>query len=166
MQNADSSRAWLMAIGMFKLVKALLLVLVGIGAFKLAHHDTMEVLGRWVAAVHVDPDNRYFRKALTKLLSLDDRRLKEVSAGTFFYAGLFLTEGLGLVLRKTWAEYFTIIVTGSFIPVELHLITQHPTVPRVVTTLANIGIVWYLVAHRMGERRRKAVRASLSCSGL
>ena len=28
-------------------------------------------------------------------------------------AGIFLTEGLGLVLRKTWAEYFTIIVTGS-----------------------------------------------------
>src|ERR1022692_1793717 len=107
MQNADSSRAWLMAIGVFKLIKALTLVVVGIGVFKLVHHDVVDVLSRWVGAVHVDPDNKYFQIAVTKLWAVDDRKLKVVGAGTFFYAGLFLTEGLGLVLRKTWAEYFT-----------------------------------------------------------
>ncbi len=157
MQNAGSSRAGLMAIGIFKLIKGLLLVVVGIGVLKLVHHDIVEVLSRWVGVVHVDPDNKYFQKVVTKLWSVDDRKLKEVGAGTFFYAGLFLTEGLGLVLRKTWAEYFTIIVTGSFIPVEVYLMTQNLTVARVLATLVNIGIVWYLVAHRLGERKRKAV---------
>ncbi|MGC9997343.1 MAG: DUF2127 domain-containing protein, partial [Terriglobia bacterium] len=115
-----------------------------------------------VGAVHVDPDNRYFQKVVTKLWSVDDRKLEEVGAGTFFYAGVFLTEGLGLVLRKTWAEYFTLIVTGSFLPVEVYLMTQHLTAVRAVVTLVNIGIVGYLVAHRLGERKRKAALCSPS----
>ena len=156
MENADSSRAWLTAIGIFKLIKALVLLIVGIGALKLFHQNIVQVLSRWVGAVHFDPDNRYFQEMLTKLWSVDDRKLKEVGAGTFFYAGLFLIEGLGLVLRRTWAEYFTIIVTGSFIPIEVHLMTQHLTPERIGATLVNIGIVWYLVAHRLAERRRKA----------
>ena len=156
MQNVDSRRAGLMAIGIFELIKALLLVVVGIGVFKLVHHDIVEVLSRWVGVVHVDPDNRYFQKVVTKLWSADYRKLEEVGAGTFFYAGLFLTEGLGLVLRRTWAEYFTIIVTGSLIPVEVYLMTQHLNAVRVVATLVNIGIVWYLIAHRLGDRKRKA----------
>ena len=163
-QNADSSRAGLMAIGIFKLIKGLLLVVAGIGMFKLVHHDIVEVLSRWVGLVHVDPDNKYFQKVVTKLWSVDDRKLEEVGAGTFFYAGLFLTEGLGLVLRKAWAEYFIIIVTGSFIPVEVYLMTQHPTAARVVATLVNIGIVWYLVAHRLGDRKKKAALCSPSAT--
>jgi uncharacterized membrane protein (DUF2068 family) len=146
-----------MAIGVFKLSKALVLLVVGIGVFKLVHHDIVEVLSRWVDAVHVDPDNKYFQRVVTKLWSVDDRQLKEVGAGTFFYAGLFLTEGLGLLVRKTWAEYFTIIVTGSFLPVEVCLMTRHLTALRVLATLVNIGIVWYLAAHRLGEQRRKAL---------
>jgi uncharacterized membrane protein (DUF2068 family) len=156
MQNADSSRTALVAIGLFKLIKALLLVVLGIGVFNLVHHDIVEVLSRWVGAVHVDPDNKYFQMLMTKLWSVDDRKLREVGAGSFFYAGIFLTEGLGLVLRKTWAEYFTIIVTSSFIPLEVYLTAQHLTAVRVVATLVNIGILWYLVAHRLRERKRGA----------
>ena len=162
MQSIDSGRAGLMTIGIFKLIKALVLVVVGIGVFKLVHHDIVEVLNRWVGLVHVDPDNKYFQKVVTKLWSVDGRKLEEVCAGTFFYAGVFLTEGLGLVLRKTWAEYFTITVTGSFLPIEVYLMTQHLTAVRVVATLVNIGIVWYLVAHRLGERKRKAALCSPS----
>jgi uncharacterized membrane protein (DUF2068 family) len=150
------------AIGIFELIKALLLVVVGIGVFKLVHHDIVEVLSRWVGMVHVDPGNKYFQRVVTRLWSVDDRKLEEVGAGTFFYAGVFLTEGLGLLLIKTWAEYFTIIVTGSFIPVEVYLMTQHLTAVRVVATLVNIGIVWYLVVHRLGERKRKAALCSPS----
>jgi len=162
MQNIDSGRAGLVAIGIFELIKALLLVVVGIGVFKLVHHDIVEVLSRWVGMVHVDPGNKYFQRVVTRLWSVDDRKLEEVGAGTFFYAGVFLTEGLGLLLIKTWAEYFTIIVTGSFIPVEVYLMTQHLTAVRVVATLVNIGIVWYLVVHRLGERKRKAALCSPS----
>src|ERR1039457_7307365 len=145
--NTSSNRAGLMIIGVFKLIKALTLVVVGIGVFKLVHHDVVDVLNGWVSAVHVDPDNRYFQHVVTKLLSVDDRKLKELGAGSFFYAGLFLTEGVGLVFLKAWAEYFTILITSSFLPVEVYLMMQHFTVVRLLATLVNIGIIEIGRAH-------------------
>jgi len=74
------------------------------------------------------------------------KQLKELSVGTFLYAGLFMTEGLGLVLRKRWAEYFTIFTTGGLIPLEIYEMSRHFTAAKVVVTLVNILIVWYLAA--------------------
>ena len=34
--------------------------------------------------------------------------------------GDFFDEGVSLLLRKRWAEYFTVIVTASFIPLEIY----------------------------------------------
>ena len=162
MQNADSGRAGLTAIGIYKLIEGLLFVVVGIGVFKLVHQDIGEVLTRWIGAVHVDPNNRHFLKVLAKLCAVSDRKLEELGAGTFFYAGIYLTQGLGLIYKKTWAEYFTIIVTASFIPVELYLATQHLTAARVVATLVSLGTVWYLAADRLGEAKRKVPLCSPS----
>jgi uncharacterized membrane protein (DUF2068 family) len=97
--------------------------------------------------------NRYVDAVLGKLLSLDDRKLKAISAGTFFYAALLSTEGIGLLLRKRWAEYFTVIVTGSFIPLELYELVRRVTVTRVVLLGINVAVVWYLV---VVLRRHKA----------
>ncbi len=155
MHKGESSRAGLVVIGVFKLIKGLALVLVGIAVLRLVHHDVVAVVTQWVARVHVDPDNKYIHSVMTKLWAVDDRKLREVGAGTFFYAGLFLTEGVGLILRKVWAEYFTIIVTSSFLPIELYVLTERFTVPRVLAILLNILIVWYLAALRLKERRRK-----------
>jgi hypothetical protein len=43
------------------------------------------------------------------------------------YAGLLLTEGLGLLLRKRWAEYLTIITTAGLIPIELYEMSRRAT---------------------------------------
>ena len=45
-------------------------------------------------------------------------RLKLATAGAFAYAALFITEGTGLLMRKRWAHWLTIIATlgGLVIP--------------------------------------------------
>jgi len=134
---------WL--IGGFKLVKGLLLVVVGVGALHLVHKDVADVVAGWLDQVHVDPEGRLADRLLTRLLSVDDRRLRAISAGTFGYAALLLTEGVGLLLRKRWAEYFTVIVTGSFIPLELHHLWRHVTLTRLTVIAVNVAIVWYLI---------------------
>jgi len=69
-------------------------VAVAIGALKLLHRDDVaQVLERWIYTLQLDPNNQYIHKSLTKVWSVDDRTLKEISAGTFSYAGLFLIEG-------------------------------------------------------------------------
>ncbi len=132
-------------IAIFKLVKGVLLIAAGIGALKLLHKDVGEVVERWIDVLRVDPDNRYVHGLLVRVLSVNDRMLKEISAGTFAYAALFLTEGIGLLLRKRWAQYFTISVTTSFLPLEVYELARHITVAKVGVILVNIAIVAYLI---------------------
>ena len=55
------------------------------------------------------------------------------------------TEGVALYLRRHWARWFTIIVTGSLIPLEVYEIVREVHPVRILVLLANVGIVVYLV---------------------
>jgi uncharacterized membrane protein (DUF2068 family) len=66
-----------------------------------------------------------------------------------------LTEGIGLLLRRRWAEYFTVIVTGSFIPLELYELSRHISMTRLIVVAINVAVVWYLiVVLRRGGREK------------
>ena len=134
-----------MLIAVFKLLKGLVLIAVGIGALHLLHKDVATVVDHWINAFRVDPHNRFIHWLLAKVPLVDDKKLKELSIGTFIYAGIFLTEGTGLALRKRWAEYFTIITTGSFLPLEVYEIIHHVTAAKIVALIINIAVVVYLV---------------------
>ncbi|MGA2880086.1 MAG: DUF2127 domain-containing protein [Bryobacteraceae bacterium] len=135
----------LFLIGLFKLFKALLLIAIGIAALRFLHKDLSNSVLHWAQVLRVDTDNRYIHGFLVRIFRVTPKQLKELSVGTFVYAGLFLTEGLGLLLRKHWAEYFTIITTGALIPIEIHELVRHFTVVKLVVTVINVLIVWYLV---------------------
>jgi len=145
MQKSKSHSRGLMLIAAFKLLKGFVLLAVAIGALRLLHRDLAGVVDHWVNAFRVDPHNRYIHWLLGKLPMVDDRKLKELSVGTFIYSAVFLTEGVGLALHKRWAEYFTIIATSSFIPLEIYEIFHHPNITKVVVLLINAAVVGYLV---------------------
>jgi uncharacterized membrane protein (DUF2068 family) len=142
----------LLAIALFKLVKGVLLIAVGIGAIRLLHRDVAETVMRWVDVLRVDPDNRFIHGMLTRVLSISPKQLKATSIGTFVYAGLLLTEGIGLLLRKRWAEYFTIITTGGLVPLEIYELSRHITAAKIAVLIVNVAIVLYLVARVRGTR--------------
>ncbi len=144
----------LFLIGLFKLLKAALLIAVGIGALKFLHKDLSSTVLHWVQVLRVDPDNRYIHGTLVRIFRVTPKQLRELSAGTFLYAALFLTEGTGLLLRKHWAEYFTIITTALFIPLEIYELFRHFTVTKLVVTGINVLIVWYLVARVRSRSKR------------
>jgi uncharacterized membrane protein (DUF2068 family) len=145
MATEGKSPFTLLLIALFKLIKGLLLLAVGVGAVKLLHHDVAETVSNWIDFLRVDPDNRFIHGMLTRVLNLTPGQLKAASVGTFFYAGLLLTEGIGLLLRKRWAEYFTIITTAGLIPLELYEIAKHVTAARIAILIINVAIVVYLV---------------------
>jgi len=134
---------WLIAA--FKLVKGLGLLILGIGVLKLLHTDVAAEVAQWIDILRVDPHNHYIQEALAKLGMIDDRKLKALSVGTFFYSALYLTEGIGLSLRKRWAEYVTIISTASLLPLEIYEIVKRVNAPKIVVLLANIAVLVYLV---------------------
>ena len=137
--------ATLLLIALFKLIKGILLLAVGIGALKLLHRDIAQTVSHWVDILRVDPDNRLIHRLLTRVLSVTPAQLKAASAGTFVYAGLLLTEGLGLLFRKRWAEYFTIITTAALIPLEVYELSRRVSTAKVAVLIINVAIVAYLI---------------------
>lgn len=137
---------WLFLIGVFKLAKGVGLLIAGFGLLRLLHRDVASVVQRWIEVLRVDPDNRFIHRALLKVFNVTPKQLKELSAGTFIYAAIFLTEATGLLTRKHWAEYMTLISTGLFIPFEVWEIHRHFTMLKLGVTVVNAAIVWYLAA--------------------
>jgi len=135
---------WIFLIGLFKLFKGISLLIIGFGLLRLLHRDVATVVEHWIEVLRVDPENRFIHRALLRIFNVTPKQLRELSAGTFIYAGIFLTEGTGLVLRKHWAEYMTLISTGLFVPLEVYEIYRHFTMLKLAVTVVNVLIVWYL----------------------
>ena len=56
-----------------------------------------------------------------------------------------LIEGAGLWLLKRWGEYFAVIATSVFLPLEIHDLAKGITMTRVVTFSINVAAVVYLL---------------------
>ena len=147
-----------------KVVKGTLLLLVGLGAISLVGHDVSELAQRAMRWLHVDPEGKLFDMVVDKVSFLNDKRLKELSVGTFVYAAVLYTEGVGLWFEQRWAEWLTAIVTGSFIPYELYEIAKHATLAKFVVLAINVIVVGYLVILLKRERPRKHGNAAAAIS--
>jgi uncharacterized membrane protein (DUF2068 family) len=157
--DSGKSDGVLRLIALQKLVEGTLILGMAVGVLKLLHHDVAAVVTDRVTALRIDPHNEYIHLMLAKLGVLDDHRLKQISAGSFVYAALRLTEGTGLLLRKRWAEYFTAIATGLLIPLEIHELFVHVSLPKAAVLVINVAVVWYLVASLRRPREPVLPRA-------
>lgn len=135
----------LLIIGLFKLLKALFFIGVGFGALHFLKHDLVETLQHLVDSRGYDPENRFVGMIIDKAELITDHRLKLISVGTFGYAALALTEGIGLLRRKVWAEYLTLWLSISFLPWEVYELVFHGNWWRVVILVSNLAIVAYLL---------------------
>ena len=97
------------------------------------------------AALKFDQESRFINLLLEKVDLIDAHRLRLISFGTFGYSALALTEGIGLILEKTWAEYLTVILTISFLPWELYELARHPNWFRLSVLVINLAVLWYLL---------------------
>lgn len=145
---------WLVVIGFFKFVKGVFFVLVGVGVLRLVHRDLADVLFRLALALRIDPESHLVNLVLERAQSLTPHRLRWISFAVFFDAGLDFIEGTGLVLRKTWAEYFTLILTAAFLPWEGFEIARHVTIAKICLTLLNVVVVLYL-AYVLKQRQQR-----------
>jgi uncharacterized membrane protein (DUF2068 family) len=150
MKSSDSRLVRVIAV--FKLLKAILMIAVGVGTLKLLHRDVASVLEHWVTMLGLDPGNEYIARLLEKAANLSPNKIKGLGIVSFIYAGLFLTEGIGLWLVKRWAEWFTIIITSSLVPFEVYEIHRHPTPIKILVLVINVAVVGYLLYRIRSER--------------
>ncbi len=134
---------WL--IGLFKLSKSVFFFCLGMGALHFLHKDLGDEVVRLATALKFDPESRFVAVMLDKVDLIDAHRLRQISVATFAYSGLALTEGIGLMLAKVWAEYLTLILTISFLPWELYELVRQPNWFRLGLLLINLAVLAYIL---------------------
>lgn len=147
----------LLMIGLFKLSKSLFFFCVGIGAFHLLHRDLGDEAMRLATALRFDPEGRIVGLLMEKADAIDVHHLREIGFATFAYSGLALTEGIGLMLEKVWAEYLTLTLTVLFLPWELYEIVRRVTAMHVGLLAINLLVLAYLLW--LLDRKKKAAHA-------
>ena len=143
----------LIAVG--KVCKAVLLLTVGCLTLAMAGKDPPSMLMHWADALRIDPGSRHLHHLIAKVAGITPQKLEAIGVGTFVYAALFLVEAVGLWLQKRWAEILTIVITISFIPLEIYEIAHHASIGKIVTLVLNVAVVVYLVLRVRHERHQR-----------
>jgi len=140
-----TGRRSLLWIASYNLVKGLLVLTLALGLLGFLHKDVDAIVAHWLSALGVSLENEHVVALLGRLDVVTDNQLRVLSGVTFAIGGVFVTEGIGLFFRQRWAEYLTIVVTASFIPVEVFESIRHVGPAKVALLLINVSIVWSLV---------------------
>ena len=134
----------LVLIAVYKLLQALFFVAIGVGALRLVHKDIGDVLVQVARTLRFSTESRFVDFVLERASLINDPILRRIGFGAFGYAAVGLLEGIGLYLEKAWGEYLTLIITASFLPLEIHEIIRRLTWSRVGLLVANIIVLIYL----------------------
>ena len=125
------------------------------------HKDVRATLEAWIQVLRVDPQSRFLRDVLASAAGVDAHKLQALGIGGFLYGAVFLVEGVGLVLRKRWAEYMTLAVTLSFIPFEVYEVARRASWIRILAIVINVAVVAYLWFRIRRDRQEERGRQGL-----
>ena len=133
------------------------LLLLAAGVYLLAHTGSNfgSIANHLARAIELDPRRPFVRHLIARLTALRQHQIGVFGAGALAYGALELVEGVGLWLRKRWAEWLTIIATSLLVPLELYELVRRATTLKTVGLTVNILIVLYLlrVVRAKGRRR-------------
>lgn len=82
---------------------------------------------------------------LDQLFTLSSDKLKLAGAVIGAYALVEGLEAVGLWLQKRWAEYLTLLVTASLLPIEVYELVHRASPFKVFALVINVAIVAYLL---------------------
>jgi uncharacterized membrane protein (DUF2068 family) len=136
----------LAVIALFKVVKGLLLLLVGLGLLQLMHAEIATLFSLLIEALHLNADSRIIHALVLKVDALQPHSVLVAGLVSLGYAGLLLLEGIGLWLERSWAAYLTVISTSLLLPFEFYEVIDRLSMLRVGVLMLNIVIVLYLVS--------------------
>ena len=127
-------------ISIEKTVKAVVLIIVGFKLLSLVNQDVHTWASDFVTRHGIDIGNRFVHAALERLVGITSSQIVTFSVVAFFYSSVLLVEAIGLWLQKRWAEYLTVIVTASFLPLEIYEMIHRSSVTKGVVIVANFAI--------------------------
>jgi uncharacterized membrane protein (DUF2068 family) len=142
----------LRTIALYKLGKVLILLLAAYGELRLHEASLSGRLLSWAAQRPYGLEHQLMTRGLAWFSGLSESQIHALRVVTLCYAAIFAVEGVGLWMRKRWAEWLTVIITASLIPLELWELYQRPSIGKVGVVIINMLIVAYLIWHVRARR--------------
>jgi uncharacterized membrane protein (DUF2068 family) len=103
--------------------------------------------------MHLNPAKGYPEVFVALARETSNSQLRLLAAGAFAYAALRGVEAFGLWRQRRWAEWLSVASGVIYVPFELFEIAHGVSTLKIVTLLANAGIVAYM-AHALRVSRR------------
>jgi len=139
----------LRVIAIYKILHGLFFIGIGVGLVKLKHQPIPQLIQDYVIRpLQLPPERGFGEWALLEASKLTPHIIQVASDAVFVYAALFLVEGIGLYLRKHWAEYLVVIISGSLLPFEIWTMFSQVEWWKAGIIIGNLLIVGYLI-HRL-----------------
>jgi uncharacterized membrane protein (DUF2068 family) len=137
---------YLKAIAIFKILKGLLLLSLGISLLFLnSRAGWMDSISDWAEDELLLVHNKSALYLLNKLQEvLAGGHLHGTGLLALFYSGVLFTEGIGVYLQFRWAEMLMVFATAALIPLEVRHLWHRPGVVAVIVLAVNCFIVWFL----------------------
>ena len=144
-------------IGGYKLVKGAMALFMAMVVLRWTHRDLPEVAAQWMERLHITADSTLGHFISEKVILVHSKSLRTVAIVLFAYTVLAAVEGVGLLMRKTWAEWLTIVTTAGFIPLEVYEFAKRFTWVRLAILLLNVGVVIYLIVRLRRDHAKRKV---------
>jgi uncharacterized membrane protein (DUF2068 family) len=129
-----------------RLVKAVVLIGGGIVLLVVATHTDLRSLAENAQdQLSLGGGTSLWRRLFDQALAKFGTHADPIAVGAILYGLLEVTEAVGLMLRRRWAEYLVLLATVAFLPLEIDEVLRKPSALKALTLLINIAIAVYLV---------------------
>ena len=147
------------ALAIERVVRAVIFTLLGVGVLAVrgthgrlqtAFENELPLIRPLADQIGWNPDNSKLLHRIDQAFSLSPTTLGWIAVGLFAYAAIELIEAIGLWLITRWGEYFAVIATSVFLPLEIYEITEKVTAFRAIALVINIAaVLWLLWTKRL-----------------
>jgi uncharacterized membrane protein (DUF2068 family) len=152
-------RTLMRVLAVERVIRALVILLLAAGVFKLRSART-ELQHKFEAELPLikplsdqigwNLDESKIIRHIDDAFTLSSTTLLWIAIALIAYALIELIEAVGLWSMKRWGEYFAVIATSAFLPLEIYELTEKVTVLRVAAVLINVvAVVWLLWSKRL-----------------
>src|ERR1700742_2813902 len=152
-------RTLMRALAIERALRAVIFLAVAAGVFKVngsrerlrhAFDQDLPLLKPLANQIGWNPDHSKIIHSISHAFSLSSSTWTWIRAGLVGYAAIELVEAVGLWLMQRWGEYFAVIATSVFLPLEIYEITEKVTAFRAIALAINIAaVLWLLWTKRL-----------------
>lgn len=151
-QGAQDQSRLLPVLAVERILRAALLVGVGLILLTHAHTDWTDLARRFAEQVGLDPSRNETGRLISRLAGFGPRQMHRDATIAIGYGVLEAVEGYGLARRRQWGEYLTIVSTALLLIPEVQELVKHPTALKLGGLALNVVIVVYLIIRQLRKR--------------